>query len=139
MVAGVLSATQTTVNGRLGEALGSALGAALVSFVVGTACLLAINLVARPTVSLPRVLAARPPWWLWTGGVLGALFVVVNAFDAPILGTSLTVSVVLFGQIVSGLLVDHLGALGAPRRPVTTRKILGTVVVLAGIALVRLL
>lgn len=139
VLGGALSATQTTVNGRLGGVLGSPVAASLVSFAVGLACLVVVNLVVRPAVDVARVRAARPPWWVWSGGVLGAVFVVCTAADAPILGTSLTVSVVLLGQIASGLAVDHFGVLGAARRPVTVRKVVGAAVVLAGIAAVRLL
>ncbi len=139
VLGGALSATQTTVNGRLGTGLGSAVAASLVSFVVGLACLVLINLAVRPRIDVARVRATNPPWWLWTGGLLGALFVVCTAADAPVLGTSLTVSVVLLGQIVSGLAVDHYGALGAVPRPVSTHKIVGALVVLAGVACVRLL
>ena len=47
-------------------------------------------------------------------------------------------SVVLLGQIVSGLVADHLGLLGAPRRPVGAQRVLGALTVLAGVVLVRL-
>ena len=139
VVAGGLSAVQTTVNGELGTALGSSLGASLASFLVGSAALLLLNaaVAVRGRLTAPGVWAA-PPWWGWAGGLMGATFVVVNAVDAPLLGTSLTVSVVLLGQIVAGLAVDHTGILGAARRPLSAPRIGGALLVLAGILLIRL-
>jgi transporter family-2 protein len=133
--AGVLGAVQTTVNGRLGQALGSPFSAALVSFVVGTIGLVVLNAVTRQRVHR----TGDVPWWAWTGGALGATFVTVNAVGAPILGTSLTVSVVLLGQICAGLVLDHRGLLGAAPRPVTARRLTGAGLVLVGVAVVRLL
>ncbi|WP_159810432.1 DMT family transporter [Cellulomonas citrea] len=134
VVGGVLGAVQTTVNGRLGAVLASPLSAALVSFTVGTLCLVVVNLAGRQRVHRP--VGAR--WWTWTGGFLGAAFVTVNALAAPVLGTSLTVSIVLLGQIVSGLVLDHRGFLGATRRPVSVRRVAGALLVLLGVAIVRL-
>lgn len=139
VLAGVISSIQLTVNGRLGVVLHSALAASFVSFVVGTACLVVINLIVRPRIDRAAIRAQEPRWWLASGGAIGALFVLGNTIGAPILGTSMTVSVVLFGQIVSGLCVDHFGVFGTAKRPVTRRKMLGTIIVLVGIACVRLL
>lgn len=137
VLTGTLSAVQATVNGRLGVVSASALFAATVSFVVGTLALAVIVVVmgARPDL---RGVGRAEPWWVWSGGALGAGFVLANSAIAPVLGTGLTVSVVLLGQIVSGLVVDHLGLLGAPRRPVGAQRVLGALTVLAGVVLVRL-
>ncbi|MCC6496506.1 MAG: DMT family transporter [Propionibacteriaceae bacterium] len=133
VLTGTLGAIQTAVNGRLGQAMGSALAAALVSFLVGLVGLTVVTLFSRP-----RVHRAGPiPWWQFTGGLLGAAFVLVNAFNAPVLGTSLAVSVVLLGQVAAGLLLDHRGWLGVRPRPVTGWRLLGAAVVLVGVALVR--
>ena len=133
VLAGTLGAVQTAVNGRLGQAMGSALAAALVSFLIGTAGLILVVLIRRPRVQRTGPL----PWWLFTGGLLGAAFVLVNAFNAPILGTSLAVSIVLLGQVAAGLLLDHRGWLGVHPRPITRWRLLGAALVLAGVALVR--
>ncbi len=133
VLAGTLGAIQTAVNGRLGQAMGSALAAAFVSFLVGTAGLIVVVLVRRS-----RVQRTGPiPLWLFSGGLLGAAFVLVNAFNAPVLGTSLAVSVALLGQVAAGLELDHRGWLGIRRRPVTSWRVLGAAIVLIGVALVR--
>ncbi|MCI1219149.1 MAG: DMT family transporter [Bifidobacterium sp.] len=138
VLGGCLSAAQTTVNGRLGAVLGSPQAASFASFCVGTSCIgLFILATIRQYTHLPATTATLP-WWAWAGGgVLGAIYVLVNAVDAPLLGTSLTVSVVLFGQIVGGLSLDHFGLLGLARRPITARRIAGATLVLIGIVLTR--
>jgi bacterial/archaeal transporter family-2 protein len=131
--AGVLGAVQATVNGRLGQVMGSPLAAALVSFGVGLAGLVLINLVAR---NRPR-LSGRPPWWSLTGGLIGGGFVLAIAYVTPLLGTSLAISAALLGQVTGGLALDHFGAFGFPPRHLSRRRVLGAGLVLVGVALVR--
>ncbi|HSN11983.1 MAG TPA: DMT family transporter [Propionibacteriaceae bacterium] len=131
--AGVLGAVQATVNGRLGTVMGSPLAAALVSFAVGLAGLVLINLAMR---NRPR-LEGRLPWWSLTGGLIGAGFVFSIAYVTPILGTSLAISATLLGQVTGGLALDHVGAFGYPRRHLSLQRLLGAVLVLGGVLLVR--
>jgi len=131
--AGVLGAIQATVNGRLGHDLGSPLAAALVSFAVGLVGLVLINVVLRnrPT------LTGRPPWWGYTGGLIGAAFVYVIAYVTPLLGTSLAISAALLGQVAGGLTIDHRGAFGITPRPLSIQRLTGALLVLVGVLLVR--
>lgn len=92
---------------------------------------------ARPGVRW-LTLKGKPPWWTWVGGLLGALFVFGNSYLAPVLGTGLTVVIVLLGQICGGLAVDRFGLLHAPKRAVTAMQMLGVAVLLAGAIIVRL-
>ena len=131
--AGVLGAVQATVNGRLGTVMGSPLAAALVSFGVGLAGLVLINLVAR---NRPRP-SGRAPWWSFLGGLIGAGFVFSVAYVTPLLGTSLAISATLLGQVSGSLALDHFGAFGFPRRHLSGRRLLGAGLVLVGVALVR--
>ncbi len=130
---GVLGAVQTAVNGRLGLAMGSGLAAALVSFAIGTLGLAVIWLVSRQRVQR----AGRPKGWMFSGGLLGAAFVLVNAINGPLLGTGLAVSVVQFGQVSAGLALDHTGWIKVARRPVGAWRLLAAAVVLIGVLLVR--
>ncbi|MCE1174423.1 MAG: DMT family transporter [Propionibacteriales bacterium] len=130
---GVLGAVQTAVNGRLGLAMGSGLAAALVSFVIGTVGLAVVWLVSRQRVQR----TGRPKGWMFSGGLLGAGFVLVNAINGPLLGTGLAVSVVQFGQVSAGLALDHTGWIGVVRRPVTVWRLVAAAVVLVGVLLVR--
>lgn len=135
---GALLASQTAINGRLGVALGSAVAAALISFAVGVVALLAILLVTRTPWRLRRVDERPNPWWMWIGGVLGAAFVFANALLQPILGTGLTVMLILLGMMLGSLAIDALGLLGARRKKVTLFQAVGLLLMIGGVALIRL-
>lgn len=139
IVVGMCSATQTAINGRLGVVLGSAVSAALVSFTIGTLALLLIVLATRTPWRLSRVGDRPNPWWMWIGGSLGAAYVFGNAFLAPVLGTGLTVMVVVLGMMVGSLIFDHFGLLGTRRKPATLLQVIGLVFMAAGVGVIRLL
>ena len=133
VLVGSLGSIQTAANGRLGQAMDSALAAALVSFLISTAGLSVITLIVRP-----RLQRSGPiPLWALGGGLAGAGFVLANAVNAPVLGVSLTVSIMVFGQVAAGLVLDHWGLLGVQTRPITLRRLAGAELVLLGVALER--
>lgn len=87
---------------------------------------------------LGKAIRGHNPPWMWIGGLLGAVVVLMTAWLSPQLGTGLTVLVVLIGQVTGGLLVDRFGWFGAARRRITALQIVSVAVAIAGIALIRL-
>jgi len=132
-VFGCFTASQSAINGHLGQITGSPVSAALVSFSVGVSALAIVNIVLRWRPRIERPEGKNNPWWMWVGGVLGALFVFGNAALVPQLGTGLTVVAALLGSMLGSLLIDRLR--GAR---VTLRQVAGIAVILVGVILIRL-
>ncbi len=135
LVAGGMSALQAPTNVMLAKAGGSPVLAALISFAVGTATLFALWLASgnRPTAASFSAL----PWYAWIGGVYGALYVAVAAYAAPRIGLASLITIGIAGQIVMAMFLDHQGALGLRRHPISLGKIGGALLVVAGVVLVR--
>ena len=133
--AGGMVALQAPTNSMLARAGGSAVLAALISFAVGTVALLITWLASgnRPGTAAFGGL----PWYAWIGGLYGAIFVAVAAYAAPKIGLATLITVGIAGQIAMALWMDHVGALGLPREPVNYGRVLGAILVLAGVVLVR--
>jgi transporter family-2 protein len=133
-VAGALLPLQALINARLGRQTTGGLYASACSFLVGTLALGALLLAMRqPVPSLDTL--QRLPAWVWLGGVLGAFFVCVATLAIPRLGAATLVALVVGGQMVAALALDRFGVLQAPQ-PVGASRILGAVLVLAGVLLV---
>lgn len=130
---GICSATQIAVNGRLGTILGSAVEAALVSFTVGTLTLLLLLILTRT----PWQGVGKGPWWMWLGGILGATVIFATALLGPILGTGLTVVLMLLGMMTASLLIDTFGLIAGVRRRVGWSQVLGLLIIISGVALIR--
>lgn len=135
VLAGGATALQAPTNARLMGAVGSPVNAAFVSFAIGTAALgiVAVILQARPDVAATRAL----PWYVWIGGLYGAIFVAAAAWGVPRLGVALTITLMVAGQLLVGLILDHFGAFGAPQHPISLGRAAGVALVLAGVLMVR--
>jgi transporter family-2 protein len=139
-LAGALLPVQAVINGRLGANLGEPLWASLVSFSIGTLVLFAIVAMGgfAGGIQVPSFSSAlRAPWWIWAGGFLGAIYVTVALTMAPRLGAGTLIAVVVTGQLIAALLLDHIGAFGLPRQPADVSRLIGAAFLIAGVVLIR--
>jgi transporter family-2 protein len=134
-VSGTLVALQAPTNAMLSRGAGSPVNAALISFAVGFIALIvaALALGLRPNGAEIRAL----PWYAWTGGLYGAVFVAIAAFAAPRIGVTQFLMISIGGQLAMALILDQVGAFELPKIEISALRILGLVLVLAGAALVR--
>ncbi len=131
---GALLPLQALINARLGTQTQGPLYASFVSFLVGT-CALGVLLLATRTPLAPGAPVASLPAWIWMGGVIGAAFVFAATLLVPKLGAGAMICLVVLGQVVASLLLDHFGVLGA-QRPADLVRVLGALLVIIGAALV---
>ena len=135
LLAGAMLPIQFGINAQLATWVGGSVRAALVSFVVGAVGLLiAVLFTARGWPDR----AGDAPWWVWIGGLLGAFYVLGSIVTAPKLGAVTLVALILAGQAIASLLVDHYGWVGFEEHPVSALRIAGVVLLAGGVALVRL-
>ena len=135
LAAGAMLPIQFGINAQLATWVGGSARAAFVSFAVGTAALLLA--VLATTRGWPDR-AGDAPWWVWTGGLLGAFYVLGSIVTAPKLGAATLVALILAGQAFASLLVDHFGWVGFEEHPVTPLRVAGIALLAGGVALVRL-
>jgi bacterial/archaeal transporter family-2 protein len=135
---GLMIPVQAAVNNQLKGFVGSStLLAAFISFTVGTIALAVVATVNRqPWSSLGNL--AKVEWWHLTGGLLGALFVFGTTLLAPRIGLAKMTALIVAGQVVISLVMDHNGWLGLAVREVTATRLLGGALVVAGVFLVNL-
>jgi bacterial/archaeal transporter family-2 protein len=131
--AGCLVGMQAPINSRLGKAIGS-VQAASFSFLVGTIALVVLSLLLRGGLGFGQL--DRAPWWALTGGLLGAVYVSVALLAVRTLGASGLTAVVIAGQLAISVVIDRFGLLGVARQQVGVERILGLVLLAAGVLLV---
>lgn len=140
--AGMLSATQIAVNGYLGKVVGSPIKASAISFTVGIIFLAIICIILHfkngKSESFKNE-SAKNPWWMWIGGILGGLYILANVYLSRIVGTGMTVIILLIGSTTGGILVDHFGMFESPKKPINAQKILGVLIMILGAAAIKLL
>jgi transporter family-2 protein len=138
LVAGSLVAIQPGINGLLSKRLDHPIQASVISFSVGWAVLVLACLGLGQRLPRPSMLETAP-FWLWLGGgTVGAFFVTTALIVAPKIGAAYWVALIVAGQMATSLCLDHFGVLGFARRTITWEGIAGSLLVVAGVALMSL-
>lgn len=135
LLAGAFLPIQAGLNARLGKAADSPVYAAMFSFLVGALGLILYILLTRQSISWAGVRAA--PLSLWAGGLLGAFYVTVIVLAFPRLGPGLTFGLVVAGQMVISLMLEHFNILVANPSPINYMKVLGIALIIAGVVILR--
>lgn len=129
---GASLAVQIGLNATMRQHVGSPMAAALINFLVGTLVLFLIVLLSRG--SLPVLAqAGGAPWWAWGAGLLGAVFIAASTAFGPLIGGATFLALLVAGQMIAALAIDHYGVLSFPVRPVDSWRIAGALLVVAGI------
>lgn len=131
--AGCAISVQAAVNSQLARGLGgNTPAAALVSFAVGA---VALGLIALSRGGMATAIASLPsqPPWRFAGGVLGAAAIFSTVLLAPRIGLANLLALVIAGQLLSSLAIDHFGLVGAAVREVSAIKLAGALVMVIGV------
>ncbi len=134
---GAILPVQAVLNTKLGKQTGGPLISSLLSFLVGLICLFIINLFANYSAFTNMKLLSVSPWYVWMGGLLGAIYVSCVIFVNQQQGVALTFALVVAGQIFISLLIDHFGLFGSIVRPLSIPKIIGALLIVAGLVLIK--
>ncbi|HDS1708503.1 DMT family transporter [Pseudomonas putida] len=136
LLAGAVLPFQAAGNAAVGRALGHWLWGAFTSLTVSMLVVIAALLIIRvPAPDMGKAL--QGPWWLWIGGVLGAMYVAGAAALTPKLGAAGFLVLVVAGQIITAVLADHYGAMGLGGKPLSLARVAGVVLILCGVLLVQ--
>lgn len=139
LIAGAVLPVQGAINGLLRHDLGAPFVVGTISFVVATLSMLAVLLLtlltggAKPQLGGLRTM----PWWGWIGAVCGATYVTTVFVAIPAIGTAATVGLTVAGQQIVSLFVDRYGWFRLPQREISTLRFAGVVVLLLGVAAIK--
>ncbi|WP_321296548.1 DMT family transporter [Marinifilum fragile] len=136
LLVGCLMPIQASVNAKLGTFLKAPLMAALVNFVVGGSILLFVVLGMRTPNNLLQAVK-EAPFHAWIGGAIGAVYVSSVIFLVPRLGAALSFALIVLGQLAFSLVIDHFGLFGVSAQPINWGKILGVLLILAGVLVIQ--
>jgi transporter family-2 protein len=78
-------------------------------------------------------------WWNWIGGPLGAMIVLAGAALTQRLGAAAFIALVVGGQLLCSLILDHFALMGLPEQSLTPGRVAGAVLVVAGVVCIKYL
>lgn len=136
IAAGAMMPTQAAINNKMALIVGSPIHAAFISFAVGTIALFVYILISGAPLGDLTAAKDAPPV-AWVGGLLGAVFVASIVTVVPRLGVAMTFGLIIAGQMIVTLIIDHFGLLGVPEKAVSIPRAAGILLITAGVVLIR--
>ena len=76
------------------------------------------------------------PWYMLVAGIFGLVLYLTINVTLPRLGSTMMVALIIVGQLVVGVIVDHFGLLGVVTRHVDLPRALGVAVLVLGAYLI---
>ncbi len=137
LVAGLMLPLQIAFNNKLTTFSGNPITSSLISFSVGTLFLLLYS-ISNPSAfqrSLQQV--SQAPGYAWLGGLVGAFYIISTIAASHKIGMAMFLALVIGGQLITSLAIDHFGLLDATIKTFTWTKCIGLIMVLGGIILMK--
>ena len=133
--AGTFLPMQAGLNSRLGKSIESPVYASMISFITGAFAVLIYILITKQHVSWAGLKTA--PAYTWIAGALGAFYVTTVILAFPRIGPALTFGLVVLGQMVIAVLLDHFNILVAQQHNINIWRILGVILIVGGVIIIR--
>ena len=134
-LAGAFITCQVGSNSQLKKSLGQPLPALLVNYVLGITAVFLYTLVRRVAIPAPEK-AFQTPWWGWLGGLFGAVYGLAAIVLASRLGAATLTAVVITGQLVCSVILDHFGWLSFDVHPASWPRLAGCALMILGLTLI---
>ena len=134
--AGISVLIQQALKANLRSELNSAPWSGFMSYFLGVVCMLVLAVALRDPVPSTSTIS-RVPLWTWTGGIFGAIFIGLSIITIPKLGGATYIALLVTGQMIAALAVDHFGWLGVQERPIDLPRMLGVALLIVGVVLIR--
>lgn len=135
---GGLAPVQVFLNAQLSYRLGHPVYSGLVSFTVGFVGMFLFAFLLRPFLDLPAFEVKRAldiPFLYYLGGICGIGLVMTTIFVSPLIGQGIMFSLLLAGQLLFSVLLDHFG-IGGPMIRINVYRIFGILLLFVGTYLV---
>ena len=132
--AGALVAMQAPINSGLGKSVGT-FAAATISVTIGTILLLTICVTVGGGFGDAGHIRDLN-WYYLTGGALGAAYVTTVLVTVRELGAGGVTAATIAGQLTMSVVLDRAGVLGLPEKAVTVPRVIGVLLLAAGVFLI---
>ena len=132
LVTGALIPIQAATNAAFSKSVTNPLVTGIMVFVVGFFGMLILSFTMR--MSWPSVhQLASAPTYSYSGGLIVATYVVMITVLVPRIGVGTEISVIVTGQILCAVAIDHFGFFGVEVRSINTSRLMGMLMMIAGI------
>jgi len=135
-IVGMLLPIQAAANAGVSRYFGDVAYAVLISFIVGIILVSCYILITKPTLN-SNLSCSQIPSYILFGGLISVIYTAAITFLSPRLGVGNTLFVIIVGQMMAALIVDHFGVMGSLTHEIDRKRIIGVVLMIVGVFLAR--
>jgi transporter family-2 protein len=127
---------QTSINSQLAKQLSHPLFASIISVLVALIGLLAVYAV-RVNDRFNFSILKQVPLGLYLGGFVGSIYLYGMVLLIPKIGSLMAFTLIIAGQLIMAMIIDHFGLLGMQQQSITYKSIIGVALIGFGIYLIK--
>lgn len=127
---------QAGLNAQLSKQIQNPLFASIISVTIALIGLLAIYAVKANDKFNFSVLKQISPW-LYIGGLFGTFYIYGIVLLIPKIGSLMVFTLIIAGQLIMAMIIDHYGLLGVQQQAITYKSIIGVALIGFGIYLIK--
>ena len=128
LIGGIAVGTQAPIAGAMSQRVGGASSSLIVHLGGAVASLLLLITRGGEQIHEWRNL----PWYMLGCGAFGLVLYLSLSHTVPRLGAASAITLLIVGQLLAGIVIDHFGAFDIPTRGLDPNRILAVALVLAG-------
>jgi transporter family-2 protein len=134
--AGALIPLMAILNAGLARAAGGAVQATVLLFGTGFVATLLFALVtAAPLPGIHALARVPPPQY--AGGLIVGFYILTITFLAPRFGVGNAILFAVTAQLLTSAAIDHFALAGATSRPLSAMRMVGLLIVIAGVVITQ--
>ncbi len=132
VLTGILGGISVGLQGPISGAMGQRVGGVASSFIihVSGAFLSGLLLLALGGEKIQNW--RELPWYMLGAGMFGVILYITLSYTLPRLGATGALSLIIIGQLLMGITIDHFGWFGVTVRPVDAVRIVAALLLFAG-------
>ncbi|MBF4485732.1 DMT family transporter [Flavobacterium sp. CSZ] len=135
LITGALIPIQAATNSTFSKSIGNPLITGLMVFAVGLVGMLVFVVISRTAFPTTQQLVSAPIYG-YLGGIIVALYVVMITILAPRIGIGAAIGLIVTGQIICAVVIDHFGLFQVSIRPTSITRATGLLLMILGVYLV---
>jgi len=128
MIGGVAVGVQSPIAGAMGQRVGGTAS----SFIIHLSGMIfsGVFLFARGGEKIREWYTL--PWYMLCAGIFGLVLYQTINITLPRLGSTMMIALIISGQLLTGVVIDHFGLLGVAARHFDTPRAIGVAALLVG-------
>jgi bacterial/archaeal transporter family-2 protein len=133
---GLIGGVAVGLQAPIGGSMGARIGGTASSFIIhlGGLIFTSILLVFRGG---ERVREWNTlPWYMLIAGIFGLILYLTISVTQPRLGSAMMIVLIILGQLLVGVILDHYGLLGVAVRQIDVPRVLGIIALVGGAYLI---